>query len=452
MKRNNKITNGFSSIKALSRKVAALSDKAMRPQKHSQISDGFSNIIAGLGAASPRQIADTYDDYINPAEIEKAYRASTWFGKIVDIPAFDATRQGRIWKAGKDVVTQIEHTEKRLKFLPAIREALVFSRLYGGAVIVPGGLPGANHEPLDMNMVTKDCLQSLTVLSRFDISYDGIDRDPFSPFCGQPFMWRLNNGEGGDVRLHPSRVIMLCGRKATHGSELWGDSIWAHLRDAVTASDAGASILASLMKEAKIDIYGLPDMMQHMQTMDYENALLQRFMMTNLMKSINNIVIKDAADTWEQKQINFAGLPDVMTTLLTIMAGAADIPVTRLIGKSASGLSATGEHDMKNYYDSVKAMQEMELTPAITLLDEWIIRSSLGAYPADIWYEWKSLWQPTEKEQAETAKLKAETSAIYAASTLFDKAALAKAVEAQLNEDGVYPSFAIGAKHSHAQN
>lgn len=425
-------------------------------------SDGFSNIIAGLGAANLKQAADTYTDDINPAEIEKAYRASTWFGKIVDIPAFDATREGRTWKADKDMVNQIERVEKKLNLLPVLRQALVYMRLYGGAVIIPGGLPGANSEPLCLENVQKGSLKSLTVLSRHEIFYDGVNRDPFSPLCGKPLMWRLKGQQdgkagGGDIALHPSRVIMLSGRKSVHSkgghNSLWGDGIWLHLRDAVTAADSGASILSSLMKEAKVDIYGLPDMMSQMQTADYENALMQRFMMTNMMKSVSNIVVKDASDTWEQKTIDFSGLPDVMTTLLTIMAGAADIPVTRLIGKSASGLSATGEHDMKNYYDAVKAMQEMELAPAITILDELIIRSALGVYPGDIWYEWKSLWQPTEKEKAESARLKAEVSALYAQSGLFDPKALASAIEAQLIEDGVYPSFSAvsNTKENHKE-
>ena len=43
----------------------------------------------------------------------------------------------------------------------------------------------------------------------------------------------------------------------------------------------------------------------------------------------------------------------MVRTFLQVAAGAADIPVTRLLGQSPAGLSATGESDTRNYYDMI---------------------------------------------------------------------------------------------------
>ncbi|MHC5307521.1 anti-CBASS protein Acb1 family protein [Bartonella sp. LJL80] len=405
--------------------------------------DGFANVIAGLGAANPKQSADTYINNCDCQSLENAYRFSTWFKKIVTVPAKDATRQGRTWKAEKEQVTAIEAVEKKHGVLKKVQQAIIWQRLYGGAVMVIGGLTGSNEEELQLDTVGKSALKSITVLSKEQIGYSNLISDPFSPWYGKPHSWTINTNDGQSVNLHPSRVILFNGDKvaSNNNTTLWGDSIWAHMRDSVTASDAGASVIAALMKEAKVDIYGLPDMIGMMADGEGEQAIMKRFMMTNVLKSVTNSVIKDAEDTWDQKQINFSGLPDVMTTLLTIMAGAADIPVTRLIGKSASGLAATGEHDLVNYYDNIRSMQEMEITPAIETLDEIIIRSALGSRPDEIHYEWDSLWQPTEKEQAETAKIKAETTVAYVNSGLLPTSALSTGVQNQLVEDGTYPGL-----------
>ena len=70
-----------------------------------------------------------------------------------------------------------------------------------------------------------------------------------------------------------------------------------------------------------------------------------------------------------------AGLPEMVRTFLQVAAGAADIPVTRLLGQSPTGLSATGESDTRNYYDMIAARQELDLRPQLERLDRLILRS-----------------------------------------------------------------------------
>jgi phage-related protein (TIGR01555 family) len=86
-------------------------------------------------------------------------------------------------------------------------------------------------------------------------------------------------------------------------------------------------------------------------------------------------------ERWEQKQISFAQLPELIRQYLQIASAAADIPITRMLGESPGGLNSTGDADLRNYYDNVSARQKTELAPALNRLDEIIIRSALGARP-----------------------------------------------------------------------
>src|SRR5690606_2306274 len=106
---------------------------------------------------------------------------------------------------------------------------------------------------------------------------------------------------------------------------------------------------------------------------------------------------------------SFASLTDLMLAFLQQVSGAADIPMTRLLGQSPGGLNASGEPDLRNYYDHVSAQQEMVLAPAMALLDECLIRSALGSRPPEVFYTWSSLWQTKDTERAEIGNKAADT-------------------------------------------
>lgn len=407
--------------------------------------DGLTNFVSNIGQANAKTSATTYlQGFDSQASLEATYSASTWFGKIVDIPADDATREWRSWKADSTAIEDLEAAEKDLNVRVQVNKALKWARLYGGAVIIPD-LPGNPTTPLNIERVTKDSVRFLSVLHRFEIQPDGdVRRNPLDPLYGLPERWRVNAGGGDSLFFHPSRVFMFNGRRASNGitsNTVWGESIWRHLSDAIEASDSGANIIHALLHEAKIDVVRVDGFMDFIGTDEGESAYMRRWDLAAKLKSVANMLVLDGQDEYEQKTMNWSGLPDVMDTLLTVMSGAADIPVTRLVGKSPGGLNSTGESDLRNYYDSVKAKQDLQLSPQMAPLDEVLIRTALGDRPKDIWYDWKPLWTPDEKERAETQKVRAETFQIELNSGAFDEEMLVKTYLAGAIESGLYPGL-----------
>jgi hypothetical protein len=75
----------------------------------------------------------------------------------------------------------------------------------------------------------------------------------------------------------------------------------------------------------------------------------------------------DVDEEFERHEMRFANLDKVMVMYLLLCAAAADIPATRLLGREPAGMNATGESDMRNYYDRLSADQKVSARWAATL-------------------------------------------------------------------------------------
>jgi hypothetical protein len=213
------------------------------------------------------------------------------------------------------------------------------------------------------------------------------------------------------------------------------------------AASAQAHI-AALIPESKLDVIYIPGLSKYAETAAGQLTLTNRFTYANATKSMFNMLLLDGTGTtgpdsggekWEQKQINFAQLPELMQQFLKVAAGAADITLIRLLQDAPSGLGSNGDSALHSYYDNIGARQRNELTHAMSILDEVIIRSALGARDPAIYYDWAPLWSITEKERAEIFKMKAE-----AAKSLVDLMpieALSDAIVNRLIEDGDLPGL-----------
>lgn len=407
------------------------------------MADGMANVITGLGRANMKSAATRYVVEFDGMERDNAYRASTWYRKIVNIPAADAVREWRAWQAEKDQIELIEAEEKRLGVRNVVYQALLTARHTGGAVILVGGLPGSASQPLRIDSIQAGALKYLAVLGRDEITAGQIVRDPQSQWFGQPEKWTLNTERAAMVDIHPSRVVFINGRTVPGAlrrtGEVWGDSIWVQMADSIRAADNIAGVIDALAHEAKIDVVRIKDMVSQMADGAAEQDYIRRWTMVATLKSISNVLMLDGDDEWDQKTVTWTGLPDVARTLLTIMAGAADIPVTRLTGEQQTGLSGSDNGSLRNYYDGIRAIQELEYSPALAPLDEMLLRSALGERDPAIWYSWNPLWSPSEKEKAEIDKLEAEAVDIYARSGLIPQDALAEMVQNRLVESASWP-------------
>jgi len=406
--------------------------------------DTLTNLVAGLFTSKDKLASDRFALICrDKGQLDAAYRGDWIARKIIDVPPFDMTREWRAWQAEDDQIESLEAEEKRLDVRRKVNRALRLARLYGGSALVLGVGDGDPARPLPA--IGKGGLRYLHAMSRWEITAGELDRDVLSPTFMEPSYYQVSSSSKGTVRIHPSRVVRLIGAELPdeqlQGVDGWGDSILQAVWDAVHHAGLTAQGIASLIHEAKVDVIKIPRLSESLSTEGYANRLVERFTLANTLKSINNTLVLDGEEEWDRKQTSFAQLPEVLDRYLQIAAGAADIPATRLLGQSPAGMNATGESDIRNYYDRIAAEQNVTLTPALGRLDEALIMSALGARPPEIHYEWTPLWGLSEIERADVALKRAQTTDIYARDKMLPPPVLAKIVPNQLTEDGVYPGI-----------
>ena len=360
-------------------------------------------------------------------------------------PAKDATREGRAWKAEEKDIELIEATENSVQLMTKLKWGLIKARLYGGAALVMG-LGDDAAKPLDVEKVKLGSLKYIHVLASHELKQGDVITDVNDPSFGLPMHYDLVvENKVQATRIHHSRIVRLLGdpypdrNVMQQNGDQWADSILQAVNDAVMNVASSTQAVAYLIQEMKLDVIKMPDFMKNMADPTYKATVTERFALATQTKSLTSTLLLDREEEWERIQANFAGMPDVMKLYLLIASGAADIPATRLLGQSAVGLNSTGDGDLKNYYDHIAAVQATELTPALALLDEVILRSALGKRPPDIWYEWAPLWQMTDIEKADLASKKAATSASYVTSGIVELAVMQAMVKNMLVDDGTYP-------------
>lgn len=414
-----------------------------------QFGDRLINLVSALGTARDKSSQSAF--YVHEMTQPQAlamYRSDWISRKVVDIPAFDMIREGRNWQAEDTSIEKLEAEEARLQVWPKLAKALRLARLYGGSVIILGEKGGNPALPLDIDRLAAGGLEYIHVASRYEISAGEINRDAASAGWGEPTSYTMASNVRGNLTIHPSRVIPFIGADVpdlTH-SQGWGDSVLQALAEAVENAGLAASSIAQLLQEAKVDVFKIPNFMANVGNEDYRKKVVDRVSLANQAKSITNGLLMDAEEDYQQKQISFTQLPEVLSLYLQIAAGAADIPATRLLGQSPAGMNSTGESDLRNYYDRLGAEQEVYLRPRLEKLDEVLIRSALGTRPPEVHFVFAPLWQISQKEKADIFKTTADAARVIAGNggtsePLMPIEALSDALVNRLVEDGHLPGL-----------
>lgn len=417
------------------------------PKKAAMVSvtDTLENVVTGMGTARDKSTSTIFAlRTFDRQQMNAAYKNDWILRKAVDIPAYDATREWRSWQADPNDIAKLEEVERALLIQRKLKTAMQRARLYGGAALIMGVAVGEPDQELLPEQVKKDSLKYVHVATRHEITASEINRDLNSPYFGEPeYYTRQNTALGTQIRIHPSRVVRLVGMETPdiEQAQGWGDSLLEVIADAVLAAGTSIQSIAQLISETKLDIISIPGLAERAIKKEYADKMAKRMSLAATAKSLYKILVIDKDEEWHRIEQNFTGLNDLLKSYLLVVCAAADIPATRFLSQSPTGLSATGESDLRNYYDRIASELKTDVSPVLKRFDDVMMMSALGAKPDDVFYNWNPLWQLDEKAKAEIAKIKAEVMTADFHAGLIDPVVLKKARENQLIEDGTYPGL-----------
>jgi phage-related protein (TIGR01555 family) len=415
-----------------------------------QFVDRLVNLVTGLGGSKDKRSSTSFAfNQLMRDELDAMHRSDWLSRKVVDIIPADMTREWRIWQADKDQKEALEAADKAFAVQQKVKRAMQVARLYGGAGLVIGCGSEDPMEPLDPTRVKQGDLRYLHVMNRFELAAGGdLIRDVESPWYGEPEYYQIVTNQGESQNIHPSRVVRFDGAPIINPDlnvDGWGDSILQVVYDAIQNAASSQEHVAALIPEAKVDIISVPDLAEHLSTTESTNRLIDRFTYASTIKSMFGMTLLEGngaeGEVWQQKTLNFSAFPDILRNYLQVAAGAADIPVTRFLSQSPSGLNSTGDSDLKNYYDNIGAQQKNDLSYALMRLDEVLIPSTLGSRDPSIHYIWPSLWQQEPKELAEIEKARAETAEKLVNTGLIPSKPLSQALIASMIDSGQWPGL-----------
>lgn len=405
-----------------------------------EFNDSITNMAAQLGTNRDKAAHTVFTGTIgfSADQAEVAYRNSWLARAIIDKRADDSTRKWREYNGVDDAaVSRIEALEKQHKIKDKVNRALKLAGIHGGAAIYFD----TGDDPSEPLPDVPGPLQFCTVLTRQDLSPGEIENDPMEQGYGLPKYYTISFGTGeAQRRIHPSRLAIFVGERTdgltlAAGNSGWGDSKLRPVFDAIKQFESTIANVASLVFEAKVDVFGISGLTQLVMEDGGAGRLASRYGVLAAMKGNNGMIVLDKEnENYEQKSASFGGLTDIISSFEQVVSGAAGMPRALLFGTASGGLGANGELELSAYYDTVSAEQENAITPALENLDRVLFHT---ANADGAWYNWRSLWQMSDKERADLAHQQADTIRILNETGLFSFDSLRDAAINMLAESGV---------------
>lgn len=174
---------------------------------------------------------------------------------------------------------------------------------------------------------------------------------------------------------------------------------------------------------------------------DGDSAVLNRINTIAKYRDNNSVIVLDK-NTEEMQQINtpITGLREILYANLELLPVISGIPTTKYLETSPTGLNATGEYDMRNFYDLINTLQNNTFNEPINKLID-IICYSNGLDSNGLTWTWKPLYQMSDREKAEVNQMKANTSNIYVQMGAITNADVAR--QLMNDKDSEYESLEI---------
>lgn len=373
--------------------------------------DSWQSTLGGLGSRGDRGRASSLafcdQPQLTDYELTAAYRNLWLVRRIVEARAEEALREG-FGVELEDVPNFDRLNYSGYHSEGAFERALRMAELKGGAGIylgVPGGGPEALLEPLPEDASAVN-VAFFEVFDRFQLQAQSRYRDVDAANFDQPEIWCVTGHRRSGLRFHESRLITFKGaplggvlKGTSRDEEDWGDSVLQAVWADIQRYGVFWQSVAHLMQLSSVGVLKLKGLIAMLASQSQENAQARVDLLNESMSLTRLLLLDaDADETYHREAVSFTDMPALLQEVQLATAGAFKMPVTKLFGRAPAGLNATGESDLRNWYDDVACWRMRQIEPAL-----YRLLKITDGFAGEI--EFEPLWQESAAEQATTRKV-----------------------------------------------
>lgn len=403
--------------------------------------DSFFNLLTGLsggegpdglGGALASKLAFGFapNARLDDTTLEEMYHANWLVARVCDLVPDECLRQGfELTTEGDgdpDAVARMGAWLEAMHVRAKLAEAWAWARLYGGGALLLGVDDEREMtEPLDETTIKS--FRFVTVLDRRECFPHRLYRDALRPEFGNPETFRIARvtpGGTANVEVHESRLVRFHGVRTSRRKKIanssWGQGVVQRVWDDIRQYQGAWVAAATLLQDASQGVFAIKNL-EALIAADRDDALKTRLQAMDMARSVGRSILIDAeSERFERVEANIlGGVPAVLDRFMSNLSAATQIPVPILFGEAPAGLNATADNTVRQFYDSLKAVQVNELQPKLQRIVTLLWRAkdgpTRGVEPPNWAIKFRPLWQATEEETADVRLKTAQADQIYLA-------------------------------------
>lgn len=315
---------------------------------------------------------------------------------LIDQPVDDAFRGGvkiDCKELSEEQLQKLHEYWDELERIEEIKGLWKWTRLYGGGGMIINA-PGDPRSPLNPNDIKPDSLLEFYGADLWELNMATTNQ------YGQPVPYVPPMYESDTpyyyygVPLHRSRVLKVNGKQAPAflrpALRGWGMSEVERLVRDINQYLKNQDLVFELLDEAKIDVFKITGFNSSLATDPSGQKAANRVQAANKGKNYLNALVMDAQDEYDQKQITFTGLAEMLQQIRIGIANSLRMPLTKLFGQSASGFNS-GEDDLESYNSMIEGEIRSKGKYVIIQMLKLDCQKLFGFIPDSISVEFKPL-------------------------------------------------------------
>lgn len=308
----------------------------------------------------------------------------------------------------------------KINLLPTLRKAVSISKYYGGSLVYMDfdGIDTASENLLNPLILTKNELRGkklrrLKVIEPYNLSPGQYNAaDPLQEYYFKPRYWFVMGKAVDASRFLPPVQENELPTILRPAYNFFGIPLAQIVLDAVAHFTECREAEARLLTKFSLTVFKTNLNEQLFSGGDWSQIDNRVNNFVQYRSNDGVMLIDKESEDIDIKSTSLAGVKDIVSQAMEIVAAYFNEPVTKMWGLTPSGFN-TGESDLNNHYDHIASQQEKQLRDQIEYVLKVLQVQEWGEIDNEITFTFNPLSEEKEESIATVNKIKAETQQIY---------------------------------------